>query len=228
MLSHVLVCALPVNRSFVTVMKNMSDAKSVTFEMIRDKWSLFMDQIVVGFLLPLADRGVVYADLRPGLANVRFTPDEQFDLLDLESLRTSGSIERWCDVRYPQHGLGVEQFVLAQVVLIAFNADLSVEYGFDISRAEAALHERISGLPHWAADMRVGSSVLQAATRKFDVDLDVVNNAFDEIRRWGDSGREERPKGSKGGKDKGKCRAGKGGQGRRGKSRRKGRDEPES
>ena len=66
MLNHVLVCALPVNRSFVTVMKNMSDAKSVTFEMIRDKWSLFMDQIVVGFLLPLADRGVVYADLRPG------------------------------------------------------------------------------------------------------------------------------------------------------------------
>ena len=101
-IGRVLVCAgiSTINSGIFMVMKDVSQQSALTMEHVAD-WPNFFKQIVEDFLLPLAENGIVYFDLRPGGSNLRVTnvppvstsdpPVVQYLPLDLDSLTVLSS-----------------------------------------------------------------------------------------------------------------------------------------
>jgi len=118
MADKVLVAARRVSpRGFVTVMNNLHESEAVTWQYLDEHWREFEEDVVNGVLWQLANIGLRYADLRPGLSNVR-VDNEKFVVLDWESLMTGGTFSR--DGRYPRAGLSEDDEVRGQVLLIRF------------------------------------------------------------------------------------------------------------
>ena len=134
-IGRVLVCA-GVSRDgggAFMVMHDVSNALAVKAEHVQ-AWSTFFDQIVEGFLLPLAVNKIVYFDLRPGCSKLRVTWDSQYLPLDLDSLVIFNSVYLTNNVgnngRYPHHTACNHplDFVYAQVLLVAFCASIALSH----------------------------------------------------------------------------------------------------
>ena len=136
-IGRVLVCAGASTRSsgVFMVMHDVTEHSAVTMEHV-EEWSTFFKQIVEDFLLPLAEKNIVYFDLRPGCRNLRVTsaPPVQYLPLDLDSLTVFNS-ERLkrnsINGRYPHHHACTDSldFVYTQTLLVAFCASVALSPG---------------------------------------------------------------------------------------------------
>mmetsp|Transcript_16746 Transcript_16746/g.40074 ORF Transcript_16746/g.40074 Transcript_16746/m.40074 type:complete len:662 (-) Transcript_16746:129-2114(-) len=138
-LRKVVKYAASVRGFFLMAMPDLSTTtKKVTYDMLIQLWDMFCDNIVFGMLIPMLENGVIYSDLRTARSNVRWMPDcsdatsGAFLLWDLDSLMLAvgAPITRLpqFDGRFPPYDDSMPQnFVFAQVVLVAFCTELRLE-----------------------------------------------------------------------------------------------------
>ena len=117
MVSGLVVCVAQV--AGVGILMAMEDcSRCQRAALSAETWPCFVEEVVHGFLLPLVDMGLLYADLRPGLSNV-IMKEGHFQVVDMESLMCAPTSR---DHRYPPRGCSGVAYVFAQCLLVLYQA----------------------------------------------------------------------------------------------------------